>query len=121
MPTEIRFRYNGPTDITLLLPSDTVTLATADIDTLILQLAKFRKQMTPEISRILKDGEHTLGIVDPIWQAQPAIDHKILFARHPGFGWMSFLFPLQEAKKLAIALSIELPSSGQPTETGRPH
>jgi hypothetical protein len=121
MPIEIRFTYNGPTSISLQLPSPIVTLATGDIDALILQLAKFRKQMTPEVERTVKDGNHSLGIVDPLWQLNPIIDQKVLFLRHPGFGWLSFLFPLQEAKKLGNGLCAEQPGTGQPIPTGRPH
>jgi hypothetical protein len=121
MPFTAKFTYNGPTSISVQLPSATVTLGTEDIDALILQLAKFRAQMTPKIERTLKDGEHGLGIVDPLWQLHPTIDHKILFVRHDGFGWMSFLFPHQEAKKLGNGFCAETVHTDPQAPTGRPH
>jgi|SRR5579863_191866 len=121
MPIEIRFIYNGPTSVSLQMPSATVTLETGDIDALILQLAKFRMQMTPEVERTLREGQHGLGISDPLWQLHPTIDHKILFARHPGFGWLSFLFPLREAKILGNGLSAEPQYPDPQTPIGRPN
>lgn len=121
MPFEIKFIYNGPTSVSMKLPSDTVTLATGDIDALILQLTKFRMQMTPEIERTLQDGQHGAGVVDPIWQVRPHIDHTNYLVRHHGIGWISFLFPHQEAKKLASALQIRTEMSNPQPPTDRPH
>jgi len=113
----ITFTYNGPESISISLPSAIVTLGTADIDKLIYQLAKFRMQMSPEIDRGLGDGEHGLGIVDPLWKvaSHPAAQEKTVFVRHTGFGWQMFLFPPAEAVKLGRALL-----QGQSPETGGP-
>jgi hypothetical protein len=119
--SQIQFVFNGPDSISMTLLASTVTFRTADVDGLILQLAKFRMQMKPEIEKTLKDGEHGLGIVDPLWQLHPTIDHKILFVRHHGFGWLSFLFPHQQAKKLGNGLVAGQPHIAPQRETGRPN
>ncbi len=124
--TSLNFTYLGPDGVRLEmrhvsgLGGGAVTLSAMDIDTVIEQLAKFREQMTPEIARVLPDGDHR-GIVDPLWQVKSAVDQKMLFVRHQGLGWLSFVFPPREANRLGNSLLSEYPSFDPQTETGRPH
>ena len=124
--TTLKFTYLGPNGVRLEmqhvsgLGGSALTLSAMDIDTVIEQLAKFREKMTPEIARALPEGNHH-GVVDPLWQVKPAIDQKILFLRHHGLGWISFLFPPPEAKKLGNALLSEPQSFGPQIRTDRPH
>jgi hypothetical protein len=45
-----------------------------------------------------------LMVVDPGWRTEPPIHPTLngvtLRLRHPGFGWLTFLLPWHEAKKL---------------------
>lgn len=127
LDTSLNFTYLGPNGVRLEMRHTSgmgggaVTLSAMDVDTVIAQLSKLRGQMKPEIPTSLPDGEHK-GPVDPIWRVNPTIDHKILFVRHPGLGWLSFLFPLNEARNLGNALLHSGPQTAAPqTQTGRPH
>lgn len=127
LDTTLNFTYLGANGVRLELRhvsglgGGAVTLSSMDVDAVIGQLSKLREQMKPEVSRSLPDGNHQ-GPVDPIWQVSPAVDQKILFVRHPGLGWLSFVFPPPEAKKLGNALLSGGPQNSAPqTQTGRPH
>jgi len=126
LDTTLNFTYLGANGIRLELRhvsglgGSAVTLSAMDIDTVIGQLAKFREQMTPEIARALPDGNHH-RVVDPLWQVKSAVDHKSLFLRHHGLGWIAFLFSPPEAKTLGNALLSEPQNFGSQTQTGRPH
>lgn len=124
--TTLNFTYLGPNGVRLEmrhvsgLGGGAVTLSATDINSVIGQLAKFREQMTPEIARTFPVGEHH-GVVDPLWEVKPIIDQKTLFLRHHGLGWISFLFPPQEAKKLGNALLSEPQNFDPQIRTDRPH
>jgi hypothetical protein len=120
--TAINFTYNGPESIRMELRHVSgmgtgITLSATDIDRIIHQLAKFRMQMTPEIARKLPEGQHELGLVDPLWSlaSHPAAEEKTFFVRHTGFGWQMFLLHSNEAKKLGHALL-----AGPPPGTSSP-
>jgi hypothetical protein len=87
-------------------PCPEVKLDASDIDGLIAALAEFRSNMTPEISSTLSSGSFQ-SIVDPLWNAlaSPLLPGKIVAVRHPGYGWVGFQFPSDEAAKLGAFLS----------------
>ncbi len=77
-----------------------------EIEALIAQLSKFREGMRPEVPHTL-DNTTMQGPVDPIW-AGLSHDHaeeRFLSIRHPGIGWISFLFSRAAAKSLADYLT----------------
>jgi hypothetical protein len=47
------------------------------------------------------------ALVDPVWTVPKTQlpDARVLAFRHPGFGWMAFLFPQQEADHVAAELT----------------
>lgn len=87
-------------------PSSKVTLDVKDVDAVIAGFAQLRAAMTPEIPRELPDSAHERGVLGPPWAVarHPSAPEKTLFLRHPGFGWITFIFPPQEAEKLGNAL-----------------
>jgi len=99
-------------------PVTSVNLGANAIDPFTVSVATLRATMTPEIVRKLPDGQHPGGIVDPMWvvPSHPAAQEKVLFLRHPGLGWLSFLFPQAECRKLGMALL-----AGQSLQTGDPN
>jgi hypothetical protein len=100
--------------------STSLFLSAADVERLIVELAKFRREMTPEVPRKIPDGQHEGGIADPIFSLQLFVDQKFLALRHPGIGWLTFLLPEAEAQKLGRGLVQRLPQTpGQPTPTRR--
>lgn len=75
-----------------------------EVALLIEQLAGHRAQMADEVVRELDPGALVRGTVDPVWVTQPTpASHPggaSVILRHPGLGWLGFLFPPNEAKKL---------------------
>ena len=103
-------------------PIAEATLGASDIDSLISSLSHFRSNMSPEVPRILPDGNHP-GPADPLWSYRIVGDRRMLFLRHPGLGWLMFAFPKEEATKLGSALLAQpMPStSDQQGPTGPLH
>lgn len=95
----------------------TARLSTTEIEGLIAKLADLRKDMEPQIPRQLPDGPIT-GEADPIWAmpTHPAAADKLLAIRHHKLGWLTFLFPEKECRKLGQGLLHGLPPEipGQP-------
>jgi hypothetical protein len=77
-----------------------------DVERLIEELSKFRRNMIPEVQRRIPDTQYERGIVDPIFAvlSDPASEEKTVGIRHPGTGWLLFLLPRDKAQKLGRAL-----------------
>ena len=77
------------------------------------QLVALRASMAEEISRDLDPGARLVAITDPIWRSQDAKTAgyaKLLALRHPGLGWLTFLFPNDEARALGQFLQQDFPA-----------
>jgi len=98
-------------------------LTASDVDSVISELSRFRKKMKPEVPRQLAGGQFEEGVVDPIYAIplRQGPDEKILFLRHPGLGWVTFIFPLHEAEKLGRALISGSPSPANQRARSREH
>src|SRR5438105_3376884 len=81
-----------------------LNLSADETERLIGELAKLRRNMKPEVSRQIPDGQRDGMPEDPIWMVQKFVEQKVLGLRHPGIGWLLFLLPDAEAKKLGHAL-----------------
>jgi hypothetical protein len=96
-------------------------LSAEDVENLIVELAKLRRGMLPEVPKTAPDGQREL-IVDPAFSGGIVPAGMALVLRHPGIGWLGFLFPLAEARKLASGLAQFVASmSSQPQGTSRRH
>jgi hypothetical protein len=44
---------------------------------------------------------------EPIWEVSDEVrkDGKVLLIRHPGLGWLGFIIPLDDCKRLAKKLT----------------
>lgn len=87
-----------------------VDLEPQQIEELIAKLASMRRELKPEVPRVLPDGEHRGAEIDPIWEVKlvPVAGQKALCIRSVGMGWIPFLLPEAEAQKLGAALSVNL-------------
>jgi len=72
-----------------------------EIDAFIAQLIRFRSTMKPELPRMPHSAQW--GPMDPLWQggSHDQSDTRQLSIRHPGIGWLSFLFSQEAARRLA--------------------
>jgi hypothetical protein len=88
-----------------------IVLEAAELDDYIHKLADHRAELIDAVSSQLDPGSRLDVIVGPAWGV-PHPPHelgKVLALRHPGFGWLSFLLPAEDARALAKALLLGLP------------
>ena len=56
------------------------------------------------------------AVVDPNWVAPPyrAPQGRVLIVKHPGFGWIHFIFPDERAEQVSKVLATEFPAFTPP-------
>src|SRR5258708_32316614 len=83
-----------------------VDVRTADLDNVILELAKLRAYLKPEHyktpapTKVEAFGNPPWHVADDVMTGGAALS-----ICHPGFGWLNFLLPKQEAGKLGELLT----------------
>ena len=87
-----------------------------ELEEFISGLAETRRQMAELVPADIDPGSRMVTLVDPAWQypRSPHESGKVLSLRHPGLGWLTFLFPWKEAVALAQYLASDHPP--QPAE-----
>lgn len=103
-----------PTD-----PPVRIQLDVAAVDDILKNLGAFRAAMQPEVPKSITLGQKVEAIPDPIWMCEPDLmhGHSLIHLRDPRFGWLHYLLPPHEAKKLGQLLQTQaenpptLPSS----------
>ena len=86
--------FGGPDDLTAMMPTD-------QVDKMLSALWKWRSKMEPpHPSNPI--GQNVEMILDPKWYTEPDKNRRgsLIHILHPGFGWLSFFIPLDEASKL---------------------
>jgi hypothetical protein len=65
-------------------------------------LARQRSILPDEVPREIDPGSRLEAVIDPAWRTRVAPYGRgiALALRHPGLGWLSFLFPPAEAQAL---------------------
>jgi hypothetical protein len=103
-------------------PATGITLNVRELETLIAQLGEARARLEepvapqppqPEPGQPMRD----VMVLDPAWRTEPPVHPSLsgitLRLRHPGFGWLTFLLPWHEVKKLGEWLNaVNPPASG---------
>lgn len=91
-------------------PAGSVTLSPAQADSLIHDLAKNRALLVQPVASEL--DEATINpVIDPAWQT-PDVRYpegRMLSIRDPGLGWLTYIFPDDEAADVAQWLTKDLP------------
>jgi hypothetical protein len=84
-------------------PKVRIRLSTSEMDKFIADLGLHRALMLDEVPRGLDPKSRTQTIQDPAWRpaSTPGHSGKALALRHPGLGWLGFLFPDNEAAAIA--------------------
>lgn len=77
------------------------------LDELIVALGKLRASMADEISDTLEINSRLEATVAPAWRIPDnlAQSGRTLALRHPGFGWLGFVIPLDQGEEMARWLS----------------
>lgn len=81
-------------------PLGHVFLAGSDIEDFIQQLSRHRAELVDEVPRSLDVGSRVEAQIDPVWRLTHSADGPLLHLRHPGIGWLTFLFPEKEAEAI---------------------
>lgn len=112
--------------ITITFPTDppvAVQWKAAAVDEHLQKLGEFRANMRPEISKTFALGQLVGAVPNPAWMTEPDAmqGDPLLHIRDPRFGWLHYLIPKEEARKLAgfLQRQVDAPPPGQ--EQGKPH
>jgi hypothetical protein len=85
-------------------PLGHIILDARGLQDLITTLTHIRAGMEPPVALEIASGTKLPSVIDPVWRARipphPSIPGPLLVLRHPGFGWLSFVFPDVEANSL---------------------
>jgi hypothetical protein len=94
-------------------PAAEIVLSTYELDTVILNLAKARAKMKPEIPRTLDPRPVFKNVVSgamfhisPGASGPQAKVDVVIAVAHPGMGWIAFPMPVADALKLSEAIGL---------------
>jgi hypothetical protein len=108
----------------LTTPLASMTLDVSEVEKFLKDLRHFRTLMHPEIPRQFAMGQKIDdAAADPNWATEPDAlrGDSILHIRDPGFGWLHYLFPKKEARKLAKTLQVQVDAPPPGRSQGRPN
>ncbi len=91
--------------VTITIPSSppvVVKYKLAEIEDTLKNLGEFRAMMTPEVSHQFPMGQKVMALQNPAWVTEPDImlGASLIHLRDPRFGWLHYLLPPDEARKL---------------------
>lgn len=91
-------------------PTGSITLSATQTDALIRDLAKNRAQLVQPVASDV-DGDSSDPVIDPAWQTPDVrfAEGRLLSICDPGLGWLTYIFPDNEAADIAAWLTKELP------------
>jgi hypothetical protein len=99
------------------VPNVALKLDAAGIEEMQKNLGTLRAAMKPEVSKTFALGQGVHAVPDPIWMTEPDVmlGNSLLHIRDPRFGWLHYLIPKNEARKLAEYLQnqADAPPPGQ--------
>lgn len=106
----------GATVVRFTIAGESSILGTADIETMIEQLANIRAAMQPPRPQTPPSGAFPME-VDPCWRVDrlTSFDGAVLSLRHVGKGWTAFALPAASLASLVEALS-SMPHITSPSE-----
>ncbi len=87
-------------------PQVAVTLSVADIDLMLEKLGALRARMQPPREPGYSAGQKCECVTNPGWLTEPDAlqGNSLLHLRDPRFGWLHYMIPREEARKLAQVL-----------------
>ena len=99
--------------VTLTFPTTppvTLKLNANQVDDILKNLGDFRAAMKQEVPKSFAMGQMVDAVPDPIWATEPdaLLGNSLLDIRDPRFGWLHYLIPKDEARKLASLLQTQV-------------
>ncbi len=91
-----------------------VVLGAAETEAFIGLLARSRASLTVPVAPEFNPEASLEPVIDPVWEIpeEREPDGVLLALQHPGFGWLSFIFPDNEATSIGGVLSASANSTG---------
>jgi hypothetical protein len=79
----------------------------AKVEEMIQQLSDLRETLAPQVAAAIQPGQRMFVTPEPIWDVSGEIrdDGKVLLIRHPGIGWIGFIVPHDDCRRLAKKLT----------------
>lgn len=110
--------------LTISFPSDppvALQIDTAQVEDLLRNVGLYRASMLPQVPMDFEMGQKVEAVPDPKWGCEPDLlqGHSLLHLRDPRFGWVHYLLPKHEARKLAGILKNQSEAPA-PTTVGKP-
>jgi hypothetical protein len=112
--------------VTVTFPTDPpvgLKLDAAGVDDMLENLGEFRANMTPGVPDTWAPGQTFGAVPDPRWVTEPdaMMGNSVLHIRDPRYGWLHYMIPREEARKLIGYLQnqVNAPLPGQ--EPGSRH
>jgi hypothetical protein len=86
-------------------------------------LGGLRATMTPEVPKSLTLEKIVPAVTNPAWVVEPdaMMGNALLHVRDPRYGWLHFLIPKDEARKLAGALLAQADAPPPGRQDGKPN
>lgn len=83
------------------------SLNPAKVEEIIQELSDLREELAPQVAASIPAGKRMFCTPEPIWDVsgENRADGKALLIRHPGLGWIGFLIPHDDCKRLAKKLT----------------
>lgn len=113
------------TEVAIRIDGTSLSANALQLDAIIEGLIVARAQLRPQHPTQPPLGQRVDAIVDPhYWtNRDPESGMSLLMLRHPGLGWLSFMLPAAERKRLAHLLieQSQVPTSDAPAEPPLAH
>lgn len=108
---DVKLTYDR-TALTVTVAENAFVLEPRQVDALIALLGRLRAQLTPRVPIDPPTGENLEAMPDPHYRIgpEPLIQGSRLLLRHPGYGWLAFVFRPHELKNLHRLLTAQLES-----------
>jgi len=92
--------------VTVTFPTSPIIklkLGVKEIEELLRHLGNFRRLMKPEVPSLFAPGQKVMAVPDPAWatEVDAMVGSTLLHVRDPRYGWLHYVIPRDEARKLA--------------------
>jgi hypothetical protein len=94
---------------------------TAGVEKIINSLGELRAAMTPEVPHDCPTGQMVRALFDPRWSTELEMmqGNSVLHLRDHRYGWLHYMIPKPEAKKLAGFLTLQADTPAPSPEPGK--
>jgi len=86
------------------------SLNPAKVEEMIQELSDLREVLAPQVPDSIPAGKRMFCTPEPLWKISDEVrdDGKALAIRHPGIGWIGFIIPHDDCRRLAKKLTGKL-------------